>query len=218
MRIERAGSGAGAPPQVYVELGNAKVRLLALGPADLQMAIDGRSSRAQPDHAVDSTSFTAEDVLTFAPGPLCGDAPRRVERRSILARLRTQEAPSQYSLMVYKFDRERATMLQVLLYRARSNLDENASQRRFREGRRKMATAANDDAGLQGPHQGRALAASQAEREGATETRPDKLTTYLLVNFATLEPVAVPCPGVEHGDRSGSDEEDGERDADANEE
>jgi Outer membrane lipoprotein-sorting protein len=115
--IERAGSGAGAPLQVYVELANAKVRLLALGPADLRMAIDGRPSQAKPDQAVDSTSFTAEDALTFAPdrcaamrlAELSGD------RFSIVCE--PKKPPSQYSLMVYKFDREKAAMLQVLLYK-----------------------------------------------------------------------------------------------------
>jgi hypothetical protein len=115
--IERAGSGAGAPPQVFVELGNAKVRLLALGPADLQMAIDGRSSRAQPDQAVDSTSFTAEDVLTFAPDRCAAMRLAELSEDRFSLVCEPKKPPSQYSLMVYKFDRERATMLQVLLYK-----------------------------------------------------------------------------------------------------
>jgi len=115
--IERAGAGTGAPPQVYVEFGNAKVRLLALSPADLRMAIDGRPSQAQPDKAVDSTSFTAEDVLTFAPDRCAAMRLAELSEDRFSLVCEPKKPPSQYSLMVYKFDREKAAMLQVLLYK-----------------------------------------------------------------------------------------------------
>jgi hypothetical protein len=115
--IERAGSGDGAPLQAYLELANAKVRLLALGPADLRMAIDGRPSQAQPDQAVASTSFTAEDVLTFAPERCAAMRLAELSEDRFSLVCEPKKPPSQYSLMVYKFDREKAAMLQVLLYK-----------------------------------------------------------------------------------------------------
>jgi hypothetical protein len=115
--IERAGSGAGAPLQAYVELANAKARLLALGPADLRMAIDGRPSQAQPDQALDSTSFTAEDVLTFAPDRCAAMRLAELSEDRFSVVCEPKKPPSQYSLMVYKFDREKAAMLQALLYK-----------------------------------------------------------------------------------------------------
>ena len=115
--IERAGSGASAPPQVYVEFGNAKVRLLALSPADLRMAIEGRPTQAQPDQTVDSTSFTAEDVLAFAPDRCAAMRLAELSEDRFSLVCEPKKPPSQYSLMVYKFDREKTAMLQVLLYK-----------------------------------------------------------------------------------------------------
>ncbi len=115
--IERAGTGANAPPQVFVALDKAKVRLLALGPADLWVATDGKASRAKPDQALGSTSFTAEDVLTFAPERCAAMrlADLSEDRFSLVCE--TKKPPSQYSMMVYKFDREKAVLLQALLYK-----------------------------------------------------------------------------------------------------
>ncbi len=115
--IERAGSGPKAAPQAHIELEKAKLRLLGLGPAEFWIATDGKVSRAQGDQTIDSTSFTAEDVLAFAPERCAAMrlAELGEDRFSIVCE--PKRPPSQYALMVYKFDREKATMLQALLYK-----------------------------------------------------------------------------------------------------
>jgi hypothetical protein len=115
--IERAGSGQRMPPQAYVEFDKAKIRLLGLGPAELWIASDGKASHAKGDQAIGSTSFTAEDVLAFAPERCAAMrlAELSEDRFSIVCE--PKRPPSQYALMVYKFDRENATMLQALLYK-----------------------------------------------------------------------------------------------------
>ncbi len=115
--IERAGSGPKAPPQVYVEFEQAKLRLLGLGPAEFWIAEDGKVSRTKVDQAVDSTSFTAEDVLAFAPERCAAMRLAELGEDRFSLVCEPKRPPSQYALMVYKFDREKATMLQALLYK-----------------------------------------------------------------------------------------------------
>jgi hypothetical protein len=115
--IERAGSGPKVPPQVSVELGKAKIRLLGLGPAEFWIASNGKAGRAKGDQAIGSTSFTAEDVLSFAPERCAAMRLAELGEDRFSLVCEPKRPPSQYALLVYKFDRENATMLQALLYK-----------------------------------------------------------------------------------------------------
>lgn len=115
--IERAGNGPKAPPQAYVEFEKAKLRLLGLGPAEFWIASDGKASRAKGDQTIDSTNFTAEDVLAFAPERCAAMRLAELSEDRFSLVCEPKRPPSQYALMVYKFDREKATMLQALLYK-----------------------------------------------------------------------------------------------------
>jgi hypothetical protein len=115
--VERSGADAKAPRQLYAELQNAKVRLLALGPSELQLASDGKPRSAKPDQAVGSTSFTAEDWLGFSPERCATMRIADLSEEQFTLVCEPKKPPSQYSLMVYKFDRAKAVMQQVLLYK-----------------------------------------------------------------------------------------------------
>src|ERR1041385_5887261 len=65
--VERSGTDAKAPRQLYAELQNAKLRLLALGPSELQLASDGKPRSAKSDQAIGSNSFSEGNLLGFLP-------------------------------------------------------------------------------------------------------------------------------------------------------
>ena len=115
--IERAGADASAPAQIQVDLEDAKVRVLALGPSELHIWTDGKSRQASPETAVDSTSFTTEDWLPFSAARCAAMRLADINAEQFTLVCEPKKPPSQYSLMVYKFDREKSVMLQVLLYK-----------------------------------------------------------------------------------------------------
>ena len=115
--VERSATDAKAPRQLYAELQNAKVRLLALGPTELQLASDGKPRSAKSDQAVGPTSFTAEDWLAFSPERCAAMRIADLSEEQFTLVCEPKKPPSQYSLMVYKFDRAKALMQQVLLYK-----------------------------------------------------------------------------------------------------
>jgi outer membrane lipoprotein-sorting protein len=109
--------------EVYVELEQSKVRLLALSPRELLLAADGKVRKVNSDAALDGTGFTAEDFLPFSTSRCA--AMRIAELGDEQWRLvcEPQRPPSQYTLIVYKFDREKSVLLQALLYKeTQSNL------------------------------------------------------------------------------------------------
>jgi hypothetical protein len=115
--VERSAGDSKAPRQLYLELQNAKLRLLVLGPAELELASDGKPRPAKPDETLDSTSFTAEDWLPFAAERCAAMRIADLSDQQFTLVCEPKKPPSQYSLMVYKFDREKAVMLQALLYK-----------------------------------------------------------------------------------------------------
>ena len=115
--VERAGADTKVPAQVYVELEKAKVHLLALGPSELYISADGKSRPATPETAVDSTSFTTEDWLPFSAARCAAMRIVDINAEQFTVLCEPKTPPSQYRLMVYKFDREKSVMLQALLYK-----------------------------------------------------------------------------------------------------
>ncbi len=115
--VERAGADTKVPAQVYVELEKAKVHLLALGPSELYISADGKSRQATPETAVDSTSFTTEDWLPFSAARCAAMRIVDINAEQFTVLCEPKTPPSQYRLMVYKFDREKSVMLQALLYK-----------------------------------------------------------------------------------------------------
>jgi len=120
--VERS-AGAHGPPQVYVQLDEAKIRVLALDPSDLRIAREGKGEKVAADAAVGSTSFTVEDFLPFSPARCAATRLAEITAEQFALVCEPKKPPSQYSLMVYKFDREKSALLQVLLYKgAMTNL------------------------------------------------------------------------------------------------
>ena len=115
--VERAGADAKAPVQVYVDFETAKVRVLALGPSELHISTGGKSRLASSETAVDSTSFTTEDWLPFSAARCAAMRLADINAEQFTLVCEPKKPPSQYSLMVYKFDRGKSVMLQVLLYK-----------------------------------------------------------------------------------------------------
>ena len=115
--VERGVNEPKVARQMVLELQSAKLRLLVLGPADLQLASDGKARPAKPDENVDSTSFTAEDWLPFSPERCAAMRIADLGDAQFTLVCEPKKPPSQYSLMVYKFDREKAVMVQALLYK-----------------------------------------------------------------------------------------------------
>jgi hypothetical protein len=112
--VERPG---GAGPDVYVELQTAKQRFLLLGSGETFAAKDGKVAKAALDSPIDGTSFTVEDLFPFW-SKRCGTM-RVADTQSNQLTL-TCEPPkgrSQYPLVVYKFDRDKAVPVQVLYYK-----------------------------------------------------------------------------------------------------
>ena len=115
--VERAASEANAARQVLVELQSAKLRLLALGPSALHVAKDGKAAPSKPDHAVAKTTFTAEDWLPFSRERCAAMRLADLTAEQFTLVCEPQRPPSQYHLMVFKFDREKRAVRQVLLYK-----------------------------------------------------------------------------------------------------
>ena len=115
--LERSGTEANAPRQIFLELEKAKVRVLALGPSEMQVATGGKPKKAAADTAVPPTSFTAEDFLAFSPERCAAMRTADLGQDSFTVVCEPKKPPSQYALMVYKFDREKSALVQALLYK-----------------------------------------------------------------------------------------------------
>jgi hypothetical protein len=115
--VERAGADPTAPRQVYVELFGAKLRVLALGPAALYVANDGKAGGAKSDQPLARTTFTTEDWLPFSRERCAAMRIADLSAEQFTLVCEPRKPPSQYSLMVYKFDREKRAMRQALLYK-----------------------------------------------------------------------------------------------------
>lgn len=121
--VERASPDPKAPREVYVELEKSKVHLLALTPAELHLAADGKPAKTAADGPFVSTSFTAEDFLPFSAARCAATRIADISEEQFTIVCEPKKPPSQYSLMVYKFDRAKFVMRQVLLYKgAMTNL------------------------------------------------------------------------------------------------
>jgi hypothetical protein len=115
--IERSAADPTAPRQVFVQLEKANVRLLALAPSELYVATSGKPKKAAADSAIGPTSFTAEDFLGFSPARCAAMRTADLGQDSFTVVCEPKKPPSQYSLMVFKFDREKSALVQVLLYK-----------------------------------------------------------------------------------------------------
>jgi len=113
--LERGGD-AKSGGQVYVEVGS-KVRLLVRGPEDLHLAEGGKAKKAAPDAALGDMTFSAEDFLPFSPARCAAMRIADLHENQVTIVCEPKRPPSQYSLMVYKFDRDKAVLLQALLYK-----------------------------------------------------------------------------------------------------
>ena len=114
--VERGGE-ADAPLQLYVELDGGKTRLLVLGTAEFHLATGGKATKIAADAEIGGTSFTAEDFLTFSPARCAAMRLADLAAATFTLVCEPKKPPSQYSLMVYRFDREKSVPLQVLLYK-----------------------------------------------------------------------------------------------------
>jgi hypothetical protein len=115
--VERASANPKAPPQLVVGFETGKSRVLSLGPAALHLANDGKAKTAAPDDAVPPSSFSAEDFLPFEPERCAVIRIADMSDTQFTLICEPKKPPSQYSLMVFKFDRELAVPRQVLLYK-----------------------------------------------------------------------------------------------------
>src|SRR5205085_11948657 len=98
-------------------LEKAGVRLLALAPSELYVATAGKPKKSSADAAIGPTSFTAEDFLDFSPARCAAMRTADLGQDSFTVVCEPKKPPSQYSLMVFKFDREKSALVQVLLYK-----------------------------------------------------------------------------------------------------
>jgi len=115
--IERSADGKTPERQVYVQFEKAKVKLLVLSASEIHLAADGKGKKAAADAAVDSTSWTAEDFLPFSPSRCAAMRIADLNTEKITLVCEPNHKLSQYSLMVYKFDRQKSAIEQVLLYK-----------------------------------------------------------------------------------------------------
>ncbi|MGH7896328.1 MAG: hypothetical protein ACREQQ_00125 [Candidatus Binatia bacterium] len=115
--VERAAADGKIGKQVSVQLEKAKLRLLALGPADLHLAVDGKAKKAAPDSQVAETSWTVEDFLPFSRSRCAAVRIADISDAQATVVCEPERKVSQYALMVYKFDREKFVTQQVLLYK-----------------------------------------------------------------------------------------------------
>jgi Outer membrane lipoprotein-sorting protein len=115
--IERSGAEASAPRQIFVQFEKPAVRLLALGPSEVYLATGGKAKKASAESAVAGTSFTAEDFLPFSPERCAAMRTADLGQDSFTVVCEPKKPPSQYSLIVYKFDREKSVLVQALLYK-----------------------------------------------------------------------------------------------------
>lgn len=112
----RPGRGA-TSEETAVEFESAKLRALALGPAELHTASGGKTKQAAPDAALDGTSWSVEDLLPFSPDRCAAMRIADLQPDAITLICEPKRPLSQYSLMVWKFDRQKLVPLQVLLYK-----------------------------------------------------------------------------------------------------
>ena len=115
--VERAAKDANAPEQILVAFDKAKTRLLSLGPSPLLFAAGGKTKTAGPDEIVTPSSFSAEDFLPFQPERCAVTRIADLSDEQFTILCEPKKPPSQYMLMVYKFDREMAVPRQILLYK-----------------------------------------------------------------------------------------------------
>ncbi len=104
--------------QTYIELDRAKLKFLILGDAQFFAAAEGKMKPASLDTPVDSTSWVLEDLLPFLPSR-CNSmrvADLTPEQVTVACEPK-KKIGSDYSLFVFKFDREKSVPLQVLYYR-----------------------------------------------------------------------------------------------------
>jgi hypothetical protein len=104
--------------QTYVEFEKSKARFLLLSETELYALADGKVKKASLDTPLDGTSWVLEDVLPFAP-PRCASmriADTTSEQMTVTCEPK-KDAGSSYTLLVYKFDREKAVPVQLLLYK-----------------------------------------------------------------------------------------------------
>ncbi len=115
--LRRAGTTKGAPPQVFLELRDAKLRALAAAPGSLHVANKGSGAAAKPDAMLAPSDFSAEDLLPFARGRCATTRIADLANDQFTIVCEPSKAVSQYALAVYKFDRAKFVPLQVLLYK-----------------------------------------------------------------------------------------------------
>lgn len=115
--VERAAADEKAPTQKLAAFEAAKVRALARSPSELFLADDEKPKPAKADASVAASSFTVEDFLPFAPERCAAMRIADASDDQFTVICEPKRPPSQYSLMVYKFDREKSVVRQVLLYK-----------------------------------------------------------------------------------------------------
>jgi hypothetical protein len=116
LEIRASGEKTGGN-QVIAEFEKAKVKVLALGPGNLHISSGGSAKKAANDTPVAGTSWTAEDFLEFSPDRCASLRIADLVADALTLLCEPKPQLSQYSLMVYKFDRQKFVPLQVLLYK-----------------------------------------------------------------------------------------------------
>lgn len=111
-------AGVGDAPPMLVALENARARVLVDADRKLHVAVNGDVAAATPATPLAETRLTIEDLLPFDPARCMGvhvvdDLPEAMTLRCDPK----AGAATQYSLTVWKFDRERGVPLQVLFYK-----------------------------------------------------------------------------------------------------
>jgi hypothetical protein len=112
--VERQGT---AGPDVYVELQTAKQKYLLLGSGETYAAKDGKAAKAALDSTIDGTSFTVEDLFPFWSKRCATMRVADTQSNQLTLTCEPAKGRSQYPLVVYKFDREKAVPVQVLYYK-----------------------------------------------------------------------------------------------------
>src|ERR1051325_11703946 len=115
--VERGAADPKAPTSLLVTFEKAQTRMLSLGPSTLHLATSGKAKAAKPDDGVPPTSFSAEDFLPFRPERCAVTRIADMTDEQFTLLCEPKNPPSQYALMVFKFDRERSVPRQILYYK-----------------------------------------------------------------------------------------------------
>lgn len=115
--VQRSRRDGKAGREIFLQVGDAKERYLIRGLGEASVADGAHSKKAGIAQVVASSTWTLEDLLPFDESRCLST--RIIDTSASQMTLSCEVAPksgSQYSLIVYKVDREKLVPVQTLLY------------------------------------------------------------------------------------------------------